>query len=164
MDRNTITGLLIIFAIFVGWSIWMSPSKEELETKKRKQDSLLLVQKKRDSVALELARRADVKPSEPAIDPAALAAPEVRDSLVTKLSERLGAFAASAIGTKTFYTLENDLVKIRLSSKGGRPYSVELKDYKTFDTLPLILFDSLESKLSLEFFARPRRTINTQEL
>ncbi len=164
MDRNTITGLLIIFAIFVGWSIWMSPSKEELETKKRKQDSLLLVQKKRDSVALELARRADVKPSEPAIDPAALAAPEVRDSLVTKLSERLGAFASSAIGTKTFYTLENDLVKIRLSSKGGRPYSVELKDYKTFDTLPLILFDSLESKLALEFFARPRRTINTQEL
>jgi YidC/Oxa1 family membrane protein insertase len=164
MDRNTITGLLIIFAIFIGWSIWMTPSKDELETKKRRQDSLLLEQRKRDSVSMELARRHDEKPAEIVINPVEVANPQVRDSLIQKLNDKWGMFSGSAIGDKQFYTLENDLVKIRLSNKGGRPYSVELKNYKTFDTLPLMIFDSLESKFALEFFARPRRTINTQEL
>jgi hypothetical protein len=31
MNKNTITGLIIIFAILIGYSIWMTPSDEEKE-------------------------------------------------------------------------------------------------------------------------------------
>jgi YidC/Oxa1 family membrane protein insertase len=42
MDRNTIVGLLIIFALFVGFSIWTRPSEEELQKQREKytQDSM----------------------------------------------------------------------------------------------------------------------------
>ncbi|MFR5870450.1 MAG: membrane protein insertase YidC [Alistipes sp.] len=38
-------------------------------------------------------------------------------------------------GTETFYTVENDLMKIRFSNKGGRVASVELKITKPTDSL-----------------------------
>ena len=45
MNRNTIIGLLLIFAILIGYSLWMTPSQEEKEAFKRKQDSTLQSQK-----------------------------------------------------------------------------------------------------------------------
>ena len=49
MDRNTILGLVLIFALFIGYSWWSAPSKEELEAKRKTQDSLALVQMQTDS-------------------------------------------------------------------------------------------------------------------
>ncbi len=37
MNRNTIIGLVLIFAIFIGWSYWMQPSEEELEQQRQEQ-------------------------------------------------------------------------------------------------------------------------------
>ncbi|MFA6869163.1 MAG: hypothetical protein WCQ79_07910, partial [Bacteroidales bacterium] len=44
MDRKTIIGLVLIMGLLIGYSVWMSPSKEELAQKKRIQDSLALIQ------------------------------------------------------------------------------------------------------------------------
>ncbi len=49
-------------------------------------------------------------------------------------------FGASSVGTEKLVTLENADIKIQLSNLGGRVYSAELKNYKTFDKKPLILF------------------------
>ena len=46
MDKNTVVGLLLILGLLVGYSYWVSPSKEELQERKRIQDSLSLVQSK----------------------------------------------------------------------------------------------------------------------
>ena len=51
---NTILGILIIFGILIGYSLWTAPSKEELLKRKRQQDSTLAVQKNQiisDSIA-----------------------------------------------------------------------------------------------------------------
>ena len=48
MDRNTILGLLLIFLLFIGYSWWSAPSKEELAAK-RTQDSLAIVQQRVDT-------------------------------------------------------------------------------------------------------------------
>jgi YidC/Oxa1 family membrane protein insertase len=56
--------------------------------------------------------------------------------------------------------LENDLVKIGLSTLGGKITFVEIKDYKTWDGQPLIMIDSDTNAFGLTFFA-DNRTINT---
>jgi len=74
-----------------------------------------------------------------------------------------GVFAPAAIGEEKFVTLENELIKIILTTKGGRVYSVQLKDYLTYDSLPLILFDGDFNKFNLNFFAQ-NRNISTGDL
>ena len=44
--------------------------------------------------------------------------------------------------------LENDVIKVTLTSKGAQPKSVELKKYKTFDGRPIILENDSTSKIS----------------
>ncbi len=49
------------------------------------------------------------------------------------------------------------MLRIRLASRGGRPADVELMQYKTFDTLPLMLLSEKGSKFSLSFFQERQR-------
>ncbi len=163
MDRNSIVGLVLIFVIFLGWSLWMAPSKEELEKQQRIQDSLRELQLKRDSIARAMAeRQATLKTALP-VDSTILKNPLAKDSVVRVATKKYGPFAAAALGKEEFYVLENDHIRLKLSTRGGRPWSVELKEYKTFDSLPLILFDSINSSLGLNFFAS-RKPINTSVL
>jgi YidC/Oxa1 family membrane protein insertase len=163
MDRNSIVGLVLIFAIFLGWSIWMTPSKEELEKQQRIQDSLRELQYRRDSIARALAEKAAAEKQALPVDSAVLTNPQAKDSVIKVAAEKYGPFAAAAIGKEGFYVLENDFIRLKISSKGGRPWSVELKEYRTYDSLPLILFDSTNSSLGLNFFAS-RKPVNTSVL
>ncbi|MCF8230408.1 MAG: hypothetical protein K9J24_15790, partial [Bacteroidales bacterium] len=150
MNRNTIFGLLMIGAIFIGWSILMQPSKEELQKQKRKQDSILRLrteQQRIDSLAnIKAEQKArEILEKQQAEKAAAMDSPEEipeERQTQTKDLQKFGDFSASAMQEDAFYTLENDLIKMKLSNQGGRVYSVELKKYQTYDSLPLILFDS----------------------
>ena len=57
MDRNTITGLVIIALILIGYSYFMSPSKEELKAM-HVRDSIARVEAQR-AAALEKEHQAD---------------------------------------------------------------------------------------------------------
>lgn len=163
MDKNTIIGLVLIFAIFIAWSVWMSPSKEDIEKQKRIQDSLVMVQMRKDSLNQALEKqKEEIKNVLPVSMPANISAQQ-SDSLIRIARERVGHFAGSVIDETKYYTIENDLVKIKISNLGAQPFKVELKNFKTFDSLPLILFDSLRSDFGLNFFAG-RRQINTAVL
>jgi len=50
-SKNTIIGFVLIFAILIGYYFLTAPSKEELLEQRRIQDSLMIVQRQRDSVA-----------------------------------------------------------------------------------------------------------------
>ncbi|HNW55034.1 MAG TPA: membrane protein insertase YidC, partial [Bacteroidales bacterium] len=45
MTKNNIIGLVIIVGLLIGYSLWMTPSKEEMAAAKRKADSISLVQR-----------------------------------------------------------------------------------------------------------------------
>jgi YidC/Oxa1 family membrane protein insertase len=62
-----------------------------------------------------------------------------------------------------FITLENSEVLVKLSTLGGRIYSVQLKKYKTFYGKPLILFTGDDNRFNLAFTAG-RETYNTNSL
>ena len=53
MDKNTITGFLLIIAVFIGFSIWNRPTPEQIEARNRYQDSIAQVQKMKEMEALE---------------------------------------------------------------------------------------------------------------
>ena len=78
--------------------------------------------------------------------------------------DAFGGFSASAFGEEEFYTLENELLKLVLSSKGGRVYSAELKKYKAQEGKPLILFEDEESDFNYVLVTDNNRVVNTSEL
>jgi len=157
MDRNTIIGAVLIFSILIGFSYFNKPSEKQLAAAKHSRDSLELVRTDNQK-QLEKAAKLDSVQAE-------VAATTQNDSLSSDQdkarNDKFGVFAAASVGQEKFYVIENNLIKVTFSNKGGRIYSVELKDYKTYDHKPLILFEGKTSKFGLNFFAQ-NRSIETE--
>ena len=62
------------------------------------------------------------------------------------------------------YTIENDLIIMTVSSRGGEPYSARLKEYKTHDSLPVVLFNGDSTVFGYKFFTVDNKPIKTNEL
>lgn len=166
MNRNTIIGLVLVFGLMIAYSYLTKPSKEELAQRKWEQDSISLVQMyKQDSIRIA---EATIKAEEEkrkglqGTSVTQLATPSAEE---TKPVDRdiFGVFANSAQGEQKSYFIESDLMKLEISSLGGKIISVELKEYKTYDTLPLILFDPESVEFGFSFFSN-NRIINTDQL
>lgn len=158
MNRDTTLGFILIALILIGYSIWMTPSKEEMAERQRKADSIAVVRQQNkilDSLqhALEAAQ-APVQAVE--IQPA------TSDS-IEPLTDLYGAFAISATGEDNDIVLENKVFRITLASKGGAIRKVEHTQYQTWDSLPLIVFEPSTADFDLNFFSR-NRIINTHSL
>jgi len=155
MDRNSIIGIILIAAILIVYSVINQPSKDEIERAKHRRDSLELVRQQNEAKQqkAEKAIEQTVEPEEQ------LQETYQKENLVKKY----GNFASSAEGEKEFASVENDLMKIKFTNKGGRIYSVELKDYKTYTQKPLILFDGDSTVFGLNFFSQ-NKSIITNEL
>lgn len=146
MDKNSIIGLVVIAGILIGWMLLMKPSEAEIARQQQIRDSIAQVE------ALAEQAKADALAATNSI---------VTDSVITLsdsaqtaiLQNKFGAFATTAIGENKTITLENELMKVSVLSKGGRIGSVELKEYKTFDGRPLILFTPDSSAQNLQFTA-----------
>ena len=136
MDRNSFTGLFLIMLIIFGSFYLMKPSKEEIKKEQIKQhiDSL--------------------KRAGKVITPAASAKSDTAKLAAQPDSAQLkGAFGSAIAGTEKFITLENNDIRVKLTTHGGRIYSVELKNFKTFDGKPLILFDGDQNHFGINVAA-----------
>jgi len=156
MDRNTIIGIFLIFAIFVVFGIINKPSEEELKKAQHRRDSIEQVVK--DSLA-QIAQKKQALVTQEITAKDTISKP---DTLVKKeLAEKYGMLSKAAIGDTLFYTLENNKLKITFTNKGGCPYKVVLKEYKTYDSLPIVLWQGDSTVFGLNFFAQ-NRSIQTQ--
>ena len=149
MDRNTFTGLFLIMLIIFGSFYLMSPSKEQ--TKKEQQ-----------RVHADSVKRGLVK------TPGAAIAAKKADTAASKASQvdtaqLKGAFGSAINGTEKFITLENKDIRLKLTTHGGRIYSVELKNFKTHDKKPLILFDGAKNHFGISLAAE-NKTFDTNNL
>lgn len=144
MDKNTVIGLVIIFFILIGFSYWSRPSDEQLQEIRQ-----------RDSIArVEAARMATLQQQQQTDATLAQA------TASTPLSDT--TFVQDSIENKII-TLENDKIKIQISTMGGRICLVDLKEYRTFDSLPLILWKKDESSFGLNFYAN-NQLVNTEKV
>ena len=53
MDKNTITGLVIIFLILIGFSYFNRPNKEQVREMRRQQDSIARVEQRKMELAAQ---------------------------------------------------------------------------------------------------------------
>jgi YidC/Oxa1 family membrane protein insertase len=157
MDRNTIIGVALIFSILIGFSYYNRPSDEQIAAAKRTQDSIEMVRVEKEKADFIAKQEEEAK--------ASVVATVSSDSIVSQedqaRKEKFGVFANASTGKEKFYTIENNLIKVTFSNKGGRIYSVELKNYKTYEQKPLILFEGNTSKFGMNFFAQ-NRSIETE--
>lgn len=148
MDRNTIIGLVLIFLIIIGFSYFNRPSQEEIEAARRKADSIATVQAEYQQKRAEELATQNL----------------VNDSLQKlEAQNRFGSLASALTGEQKFVTLENELIRVKLSTLGGRVYSVEIKDYKTYTGEPLVLFDGDVNSFGLQFWGN-NNNIKTNDL
>ncbi len=161
MDRNTVIGLTLIFLLFIAWQQIMAPSQEEIEAQQRIQDSIAQAQ---DSIAqLEKARQvlADTTPitPEPVLDSASVV-------------QQYGAFANAAQGEEKIVTLENDLLTLSFSTKGGVIKEAVLKEYSKVleDTsrkeynVPLKLLEDPKNTFEYLLTTTNNGTVNSSDL
>jgi YidC/Oxa1 family membrane protein insertase len=152
----------------VGYTVWMTPSAEEMAEKQRVNDSIAAVkmtqQKAIDSLKNqeETAILTQSRQTVETVQTDEAAADEFSTDYAS-LKNSYDVFANSAVGPNKSYILENDLVKIEIGSKGGFIKNVILKNYQTFDSLPLSLFNPETSNFGLSFFVNSR-VINTSGL
>ena len=141
MDRTSIIGIVLIMILFVTWQVVTAPTADEIETEQRYQDSLAALS--------EQELRAD---NDPVVTPEG---GEGADSLQqVQYRSRFGAFAPSAAGTDEEVVVENDLIKLTFSTKGGTIRRAELKEYakvveqddKEEVRLPLLLLNDQANK------------------
>ena len=81
------------------------------------------------------------------------------------ISNALGAFAQSAInGSEGTSVLENELVKLTINNKGGQIIEAQIKNYKTYDSLPLFMVKDKNASFNINFGTTDNRILNTKDL
>ncbi len=145
MDKNTITGLVLIGILLVGFSIWSRPTEEQLAAQQRYYDSIAQVQQRE----AELRMKAE----------AALASQKAEQ----EATDSTAIFFNARQGEESLITIQNNLAQLTLNTKGGSLHSVVLKEYMEQDkTTPVHLFDGSEDvKLNLLFYNKKGDVIQT---
>lgn len=155
MDKNTITGILLIMAVFVGFFIWNRPTPEQIEARNRYQDSIAQVQKMKEQEALE---------RETLHENPVFQGVEGDSAKMAKASLAYGEFAAGAFGEETTVTLENELVKVDFSSRGARVSSAVLKKYLDKNKDVLTLFRPQDGSFGFVLNTVSNRKLSTGDM
>jgi YidC/Oxa1 family membrane protein insertase len=153
-DKNTLIGLLLIFGILIGFSIFNAPSKEEREKQLREQDSLKSIAQKQEETLkdVEVVQESvhDVKSQIETQDDEKVLQKELIADDTLKVQKL--PFSQLSEREPEVYYIENDLLKIGISDIGGKITSVQLKDYLKYDKTPLMLFENNLYHFGLNFF------------
>lgn len=159
MDRNTITGLLLIFAITIAWAFYSMPSEEELQ-QQRAQQAL------QDSIAAAEARErgvgdpAGTSQSQPAED----SLPERTLNNQTE-TPALGAFQDAAYGDTTRTIVRTPVYEIEFTNLGAGPSKFTLLEYNRWDQQQMqMISDTSQSTYSLGFLSSQNYNIETNNI
>ena len=152
MDRNTIIGFLLMALVLFGYTWYMQPSPEQKAAMQRYQDSLLQVENTRLAEINNVETAATDPVEEMTVDEHTL-----------RLRNEYVDFAPFAEGEEKTITLSNPQVTLTFSTHGGRLTQAILNEYNTYDSLPVMLFNSENNAYGFIFKAQGR-TINTADL
>lgn len=135
MDKNQATGLILFAAVILTYSIFFATSPE--------------------IPPVETTTSADSTNTTAAVPAVTLPTAGVPDSLLDLDRQRkFGDLAPFTLGKEESLVLENEVVKITLSSKGGSIKEVLLKNYTSWKNEPLYLLDSAQTSLNYSIDTR----------
>jgi len=153
-DRNSIIGFFLIFMLLLGVMYFNRTSQKEIDAKAK-------IEAEKQKAAKTPEKEAGLT----AVDTTA------KDSLqLEKLKSSLGSFAYAATlpsAKPEIQTLENDLVKLTFSNKGGYIVGAEMKNFEAVSKgsgkLVKIIKDN-NAKLNIELKTQGNLVLNTKDL
>jgi YidC/Oxa1 family membrane protein insertase len=144
MDKNQATGLILFAAVILVYSIFFASSPEipavETET---------------------VAQTEAVQEAPASSNQQVLAAND--STLDASRIEKFGVLANLTQGNEEEIMLENDLIQVKISTKGAQIKQVILKEYKSWTMEPLILFDEKTSKMAFSLESQ-KGNLNLEDL
>lgn len=125
MDKQTITGIVLIALIFLGFTLYNSKQQQKWQAE---QAAIEAEADLADSLEQAL------NPIRPAADPTAVAIPEQPDSLAMNAEAAYYGpqLAAARTAEPETFTVENDVMTVEFSTRGGQIADVTLKDYTKY--------------------------------
>ncbi len=161
-DLNSIIGFVLIGGILL-YMLWQNaPTEEELKAQEAEKATTEIIENERK--AEEVKGQEDITLTKATSE---LAVVNTGDSLgLTKLQNRLGSFAYSGTlpsATEATTVIENAVLKLTISNKGGYIIEAELIGPTIYDGTPVYLIKDGNSSLNLQFNAE-NRLLNTQDL
>ncbi len=149
LDINSIIGFVLIFGILIFMFYQNKPTPEELEAKKAQQEQVE-AQVKQNEVK-------EAKDTGPATI-------DLQDSTaVSNYKNSIGAFGYTA-PSDAITTLENDLVVLKISNKGGQIVEAKMKSFVTYDSVPVYLIKDGNATFGLNFSTSDNRVLHTKDL
>ncbi|UOY05632.1 membrane protein insertase YidC [Muricauda sp. SCSIO 64092] len=151
LDINSIIGFVLIFGILLGWMYLKQPTPEELEAQKAQQELLEAEQEAMETVTEE---------------------PKVEDRPVINLQDSVSvANYRTAVGAFGFTNandgttiLENEVLYLEVANKGGQIVEARMKNFVTFDSIPVYLVKDGNADFGLSFSTNDNRVLETQDL
>ena len=148
MNKNSIIGFVLIFAIMMGFSWYQSKQYNKQMEAQAQLDSIARVEQMA-AMALDSMKRAEGVVETAGVKVQTM--PVYKDSMLTE----------ARLGNAQVYKLSNDKMEIEFTTKGAQPYSVKLNDYKSYDSTDLYLIKPEGSQLGISIFAG--ENINTKD-
>ena len=136
MDKNQATGFVLMAALLMVWFYFFKP-EPPVQTPGGV-----------DTVNTITTQPQQLNQNNSIIQEKIIDEPVIEIDDVDLSTEKFGVFATALTGREEDVILENDLIKINYSSKGGLAKVVALKEFDDFQfNKPLILFDEESSQL-----------------
>jgi len=149
-DVNSIIGFVLIFGILIFMFYQNQPTPEELEAEKAKQEQVEAAK------AIENSETEAVINDVPQLD--------LQDSTaVANYQGKLGAFGFTKPSNE-ITTLENEVLLLKISNKGGQIVEAKMKNFVTYDSVPVYLVKDGNASFGLDFSTSDNRVLNTQDL
>ena len=126
MNKNSIIGLVLIGLIMFGFSWYQSKQYEKQAAEQAQLDSIAYVQKLQE-IAIDSVKRAQGF-SDNEVVPVNVV-PTYKDTSLN----------SAGAGQGEIYTIANDKVELKFTTKGAQLYSVKINDYMTYDSTALYL-------------------------
>ncbi|WP_424989259.1 membrane protein insertase YidC [Flagellimonas sp.] len=152
LDIKSIIGFVLIFGILIYMFYQNQPTPEELEAQKAEQAR---VEAEEAQAQEEATKKAPVKEVK-TID--------LSDSTaVAQYKSTVGAFGFTPTREGTTL-LENEMLKLEVSNKGGQIVEAKMKNFVTYDSVPVYLVKDGNANFALNFTTTDNRVLNTADL
>ena len=152
MNKSNIVGFVLIGLVLFGFSWYQRKQYDEQMEAQAQLDSIARVEQMA-AMALDSAKRAaGIVADGETTGVKVMNMPAYKDSLLTE----------ARLAQPEIYKIENDKVALEFSTKGAQPYSVEIKDYYTYDSTALYLIKPDMSQYNIGIYAG--ESINTKDL
>ena len=154
MDKKSIIGIVLTGLIFVGFAIYTSKQQKDYQQKLQEYNAYMAQHEQQEA---DLQSVVDATTAQSAEEGVAMSNEE-REQLL-KVARYGATLAESRGGEAQIVTLENDLLKLDISSMGGQIVNAELKEYTRYapkeERNELIkMFDPESANFDMSFYIK----------